>query len=290
MNQLAIVNQDYQFNYLLIGDRHKPVILFLHGFMGDCHDFTAIVSNLGEFCCLIVDLPGHGQTEVKQDLDYQMPNVAQALIGLLDKLAIKQCGLWGYSMGGRIALYLAVYFPQYFQVVILESTSPGLKTQPERDRRIAQDLQLARQLESDGMYQFIQRWYSNPLFKSFVQHPDYQQAFSRRLKNNPFRLAKSLRLMGLGMQPTLWNYLGDITIPLILVVGELDAKFIAINQQILSLCSQGNLNIVKDSGHNVHFEQPSKLSKLIRGLLTNMRKSQRHDDPCSQKLFKPRLI
>ena len=270
MNQLAIVNQDYQFNYLLIGDRHQPVILFLHGFMGNCHDFSGIVSQLGEFCCLIVDLPGHGQTEVKQDLNYQMPNVAQGLIGLLDKLAIKQCGLWGYSMGGRIALYLTVYFPQYFQFVILESASPGLKTQSERDRRIAQDWQLAVQLESDNLYQFIHQWYSNPLFKSFVQHPDYPQVLFRRLDNNPFKLAKSLRLMGLGMQPTLWDYLGDIQIPLILVVGELDAKFITINQKILNLCSHGNLNIVKDSGHNVHFEQTSKLSKLIRQLLTNL--------------------
>ncbi|MGB5637257.1 MAG: 2-succinyl-6-hydroxy-2,4-cyclohexadiene-1-carboxylate synthase [Waterburya sp.] len=270
MNQLVIINQDYQFNYVLIGDRHKPVILFLHGFMGNSHDFSGVVGKLGEFCCLIVDLPGHGQTEVKQDTNYHMPSVAEALIGLLDKLAIKQCRLWGYSMGGRIALYLIVYFPQYFQSVILESASPGLKTQEERDRRIAQDFQLARQLESGNLYQFIQQWYNNPLFKSFVQHPNYQQAFSRRLDNDPLKLAKSLRFMGLGMQPALWSYLSKIQIPLILVVGALDAKFIAINQKIISLCPQASLNIVKHSGHNVHFEQPSKLRKLIGQLPTRL--------------------
>jgi len=269
-NQAVIVNQDYQdyqFNYVFIGDRHKPVILLLHGFMGNCADFSAIVGEFGEFCCLMVDLPGHGETKVRRDINYQMPHVAQALIELLEQLAIKQCILWGYSMGGRIALYLAVYFPQYFQRVILESTSPGLKTRQECDRRIAQDLQLAQQLESIELSQFIQQWYRNPLFKSLVQHPDYEQVFARRLHNDPFKLAKSLRYMGLGMQPSLWNHLSAIQTPLILVVGRLDDKFIAINRRILSLCPQANLNIVKNTGHNVHFEQTWKLSKLIKELI-----------------------
>lgn len=264
MNQLVTVNRDYQFNYAIIGDRHKPIILFLHGFMGNCSDFSSVVGELKDFCCLLVDLPGHGQTEVKLDHHYQMPNVAQALIGLLSKLSIEQCWLFGYSMGGRVALYLTVYFPQYFQGVILESASPGLRTQEERDRRIVQDLKLARQLESSSLSQFIHQWYKNPLFESFRQHPNYQQALDQRLDNNPFKLAKSLRLMGLGIQPPLWNCLFKIQTPLIFVVGALDTKFMTINQNMLNLCSHANLIIVKNSGHNVHFEQPWELSKLIR--------------------------
>lgn len=268
MNKLAIINQDYLFNYTLIGDRHKPVILILHGFMGNGSDFPLVVSQLKDYCCLMVDLPGHGKTKVKQDTNYQMSNLALALIKLLEELGIKQCGLWGYSMGGRIALYLAIYFPQYFQGVILESASPGLETQAERNRRIAQDFKLAQKLESTDLSQFIQQWYSNPLFDSLVQYPHYQQLVARRLNNDPEKLAKSLRLIGLGMQPTLWNYLSQIEISLLLVVGELDSKFIAINHKILDLCPQAKLNVVKDSGHNVHFEQPSVMSELIRQFFT----------------------
>ena len=268
MNQLVTINQDYQFNYVLIGDRHKPVLLLLHGFMGNTDDFSIIVSELGEFCCLLVDLPGHGKTEVKYDTNYQMPNLGSALIELLEKLGIRQCCLWGYSMGGRIALYLTIHFPQYFVKVVLESASPGLKTQEERDRRIEQDFQLAQKLESADMYQFIQQWYDNPLFQSLEQHPDYEEVLARRLNNDPGKLAKSLQYMGLGIQPSLWDHLSQLQIPLLLVVGSLDTKFIAINRQILSLCDQANLNIVKNSGHNVHFEQPSTVKKLIRQLLT----------------------
>lgn len=143
--------------------------------MGDCHDFAQVISNLGEFCCLTVDLPGHGQTTVQQDSDYQMSNVAQAVVQLLIELNIKQCILVGYSMGGRIALYLAIHFTQHFQGVILESATPGLSSQLERDRRIAQDLKLAEQLESLNLADFIQQWYSKPLFASFVGHSDNPQ-------------------------------------------------------------------------------------------------------------------
>ena len=262
---LITINHDYQFHYVLVGDRHKPVILFLHGFMGNCNDFSIVVEHLS-FCCLMVDLPGHGKTEVAQDINYQMPQLALALTTLLEQLNIQKCYLVGYSMGGRLALYLAVYFPHYFSAVVLESASPGLKTQLERDRRIVHDLKLARQLESGTLTQFVQQWYTNPLFTSFTHHPNYQQAIAQRLKNNPLKLAKSLRHMGLATQPCLWNNLAEVQIRLILVVGELDPKFIAINRQIANLCSAACLKIIKNCGHNVHFEQPIEFSNLIKYL------------------------
>jgi 2-succinyl-6-hydroxy-2,4-cyclohexadiene-1-carboxylate synthase len=232
--------------------------------MGDCHDFAQVITNLSEFCCLAVDLPGHGQTIVQQDSDYQMPNVAQALINLLVELNIKQCILVGYSMGGRIALYLAIHFPQYFPGVILESASPGLSSQLERDRRRAKDSKLAEQLESLDFANFLQQWYGNPLFASLVRHPHYSEAIARRLCNDPNQLAKSLRLVGLGTQPTLWKSLPEMQIPLLLIVGELDPKFIKINQMMANSCPQASLYRINGTGHNVHFENPLQFSQLLK--------------------------
>ncbi|MEM7590762.1 MAG: 2-succinyl-6-hydroxy-2,4-cyclohexadiene-1-carboxylate synthase [Cyanobacteria bacterium P01_A01_bin.83] len=266
MPQLS-VNQDYRFNYVLVGDRSQPVIVLLHGFMGNCNDFSAVIEQLDGFCCLVVDLPGHGQTEVKHDANYLMPNVAQAIIELLKYLAIERCWLWGYSMGGRIALYLTIYFPQYFWGVILESTSPGLKTQLECEGRIQQDLELAKRLESVELSQFIHQWYQNPLFSSFVQHPNYQQALTNRLNNNPAKLAKSLRMIGLGMQPSLWHYLPNIKITIMFMVGALDLKFLTINRQILDVCPQANLCIIPNTGHNIHFENPVAIVKMFKKIV-----------------------
>ncbi|MEM6614596.1 MAG: 2-succinyl-6-hydroxy-2,4-cyclohexadiene-1-carboxylate synthase, partial [Cyanobacteria bacterium P01_C01_bin.72] len=245
----------------------------LHGFMGDCKDFEQAIASLPEFCCLAVDLPGHGQTEVTQDDAYQMPLVAEAIINLLVELKIEQGILVGYSMGGRIALYLATYFPQYFYGAVLESASPGLATQPERDLRRFQDEQLAQQLESGDFVDFIHQWYANPLFTSFVRHTNAAQAIARRLNNDPYKLAKSLRNIGLGMQPSLWGSLSQIPIPLLLIVGELDQKFSRINQAIAHKCRLAELEIVAHSGHNVHFEQPAKFSQLLTGFSDKLRRN-----------------
>ena len=224
---------NYQFNYIFVGDRKKPIILFLHGFMGNVHDFQEVVALISEqFCCLLIDLPGHGNTEVKQNRDYAMPNLAQAIIELLETLTINQCYLLGYSMGGRLALYLTIYFPRYFKRVILESSSPGLATKLERDRRIKQDLKLAEKLESQDYRLFLNQWYYNPLFDSFRQHPNYLHAIALKLNNNPFKLARSLRQMGTGIQPSIWHQLAANNVQILLVVGELDQKFIAINRTL----------------------------------------------------------
>ena len=122
---------NFKFHYSFRGNRAKPLILFLHGFMGDNKEFNEIISLLSDqFFSLTVDLPGHGKTRVLGgEKCYMMSNTAEALINLLDQLNVKKCFLVGYSMGGRLALYLNLHFPQYFSKVVIESASPGLKTQ-----------------------------------------------------------------------------------------------------------------------------------------------------------------
>ena len=261
---------DYRFNYALLGNLQKPIILFLHGFMGSWQDFAEVANLLkDDFCCLTIDLPAHGKTRVDKDSNYQMSEVAEGIIELLDTLKIKQCFLVGYSMGGRLALYLTVYFSQYFVKIILESASPGLATKTERDNRIKQDLLLAKKLETEDFCLFLQRWYTNPLFASFIKHPGYHKAIAKKLNNDPFKLSKSLKYMGLGAQPSLWSYLPDNRIGLLLVVGELDPKFIAINQKIDFLSPQSELKIVKNTDHNVHYEQPIEFARLINNFFGN---------------------
>ncbi len=255
----------YQFHHVFHGDRSLPVILWLHGFMGSGADFAEVISLLTpHFCCLTVDLPGHGLTQVSAaDTHYQMSATAKALIELLQQLKIKTCSLVGYSLGGRLALYLAVYFPGYFKQVILESASPGLKTASARKARIKQDVRLAQALESLDFPTFLARWYANPLFASIKNHPQYETMIARRLNNNPLLLAKSLRHMGTGKQPSLWKQLNNLSTSLLLIVGELDYKFVAINREMARLNHQIKLKIIPQCGHNIHLENPQQLSDVL---------------------------
>nr|WP_293090492.1 2-succinyl-6-hydroxy-2,4-cyclohexadiene-1-carboxylate synthase [Okeania sp. SIO3B5] len=260
------ISRYYQLNYYLTGRINKPVILLLHGFMGSSNDFVDFIPQLCEyFCCLIVDLPGHGKTIVNgSDEYYDMENTAIALIHLLDELKIDKCYLFGYSMGGRLALYMAINFPTRFNKLILESASPGLKTEMERSLRRQSDLKLADKLENSNFQEFLSNWYNQALFKSLRQNNSFEKVIERRLENNPLELARSLRNLGTGNQPSLWDKLSNYQIPTLLMVGEFDDKFQVINLKIAELCQVANLKIIPESGHNIHWENPQKWIETLR--------------------------
>jgi 2-succinyl-6-hydroxy-2,4-cyclohexadiene-1-carboxylate synthase len=266
MNAMKIFNNNYHFYYSFNGNINQPKILFLHGFIGDSQDFSSVISLLSKnYCCLAVDLPGHGKTRVIGDeICYNMSNTAQALIRLLDDLQIDKCLLLGYSMGGRLALYMTLHFPDRFERVVLESASPGLKTKAERSHRFQADLQIAQKLENSNIKEFLLNWYDRPLFQSLKNSPKFDRLIEARLTNNPIELAKSLRNMGTGNQPSLWEKLEQNQIPLLLLAGEYDRKFTTINTEITSLCPAASLKIIPKAGHNVHFENIDRFADTVR--------------------------
>jgi 2-succinyl-6-hydroxy-2,4-cyclohexadiene-1-carboxylate synthase len=263
--------------YYVEGDPSHPAILFLHGFMGDCHEFKQAIAELSkQFYCVAIDLMGHGQTHLidqspqdavivtKQEHYYTIQASAYLVIEFLDFLRLDCCFLIGYSMGGRLALYLTIHFPQYFHKVALESASAGLRTDAERSDRLAKDRQLAAKLANGNFRQFLENWYQQPIFASLRSHPDFQQLLEQRLKNSPAQLAKSLRNLSTGMQPSLWEDLPKIKTPLLLLAGELDPKFVQINQQMEQLTKGSQLEIVPNCGHNIHFENPELFVEKIQ--------------------------
>ncbi|MBH8552554.1 2-succinyl-6-hydroxy-2,4-cyclohexadiene-1-carboxylate synthase [Nostocaceae cyanobacterium CENA357] len=262
--------ENYQFHSSLINNPKKPLIMFLHGFMGNINEFDEAIKLLDDdFSYLILDLPGHGKTQViGGDEYYTMVNTAHALINLLDELNISKCFLVGYSMGGRLALYLALNFPERFYKVVLESASPGLVTAAERLERVKRDAQIARKLKrssaKNDFFTFLLNWYNQPIFGSIKNHPQFDQMLEIRLQNNPIELAKSLQFMGTGSQPALWGKFTENTQPLLLIVGEYDQKFIKINTEMAKKCEVANLKIIDDSGHNTHFENTCKFVQYIK--------------------------
>ena len=251
----------YNWHYKLVGDRSLPPLVLLHGWMGSSEDYAEVIELLkSHFYCIAIDLPGHGKTEViGDDLGYDFIDTATGIIQLLDSLKIDQCAITGYSFGGRLVLYLALEFPDRFDRVILESTSPGLPTVAERDARIISDDRIIRQLATTNFPDFVIDWYRQSLFTGIEAHPDFTTLIQRRLKNQPDRLAKSLKYAGLGRQPYLLNRLKTHDRSILLIVGERDRKFRSIAQTLDLNCACISLKIIPDCSHNIHFQSPRSL-------------------------------
>jgi 2-succinyl-6-hydroxy-2,4-cyclohexadiene-1-carboxylate synthase len=249
----------------------KEALMFLHGFTGSSTNWERHIQRFASnYRVIAVDLLGHGKTESPALIDrYQMENVAVDLIAILDKLEISQVNLLGYSMGGRLALYTSVAFPERVQRLILESASPGLRTPEEQTARIQSDEALADSIERDGIAAFVESWENLPLFATQKGLPEAERRrlHDLRLCNNPSGLANSLRGMGTGVQPALWDRLQDVTLPVLIMAGALDTKFVEIAGQMHNRMPNSRLEIIPDAGHTIHLEQPELFQQKVLAFL-----------------------
>jgi 2-succinyl-6-hydroxy-2,4-cyclohexadiene-1-carboxylate synthase len=257
-------------SFQIRGDQSHSAILFLHGFMGLGNDWLPIAETLSrDYCCILPDLPGHGQSQdISEDMPLDMQITSTAILALLDDLRIDRCTLIGYSMGGRIALYLAVHFPQRIKAMVLESANPGIEDDSERIARAAMDDQRSAQLESEGIAVFVERWYDSPLFTTLHREPEKLTRLkeSRRVHDSHL-LAIALRGLSIGRQRSLWADLHNIKVPFLLISGSLDSKYCDTSCKMAEVLPNCRHEVINDAGHNTHFERPEEFLAQISGFL-----------------------
>lgn len=249
----------------------NDTLLLLHGFTGSAQNWSWLETSIaGKQGIVAIDLPGHGLSDAPSDpSSYAMPTVARDVVALLDHQDLERAHLLGYSMGGRLALYLALHYPDRWRSLVLESASPGLASRRERAARVAQDEALANFIEEQGIEAFVGYWENLPLFASQRRLPPAVREAHRaaRLRNRTEGLSNSLRGMGTGVQPSLWPRLQQIAMPTLLIVGGMDEKFVSIARQMGALMPEVDLQIIPDAGHTVHLEQPEQFAALITAWL-----------------------
>jgi len=209
----------------------------------------------GEYCPVLVDLPGHGETPIpgKGNHERFFLETVDALAAELRRSAAAPCFLVGYSMGGRVALALLLRHPDLFKKAVILSASPGLGTEEERSVRRKSDEGIARKIERN-FEGFIQTWYDQPLFATLKSHPLFHEIERERKNNNPENLASALRLLGTGAQPSFWDKLQANRVPTEFFAGEKDLKFVEIGRQMVNLCPDSRLEIFPGCGHTLHIE------------------------------------
>ncbi|TFH01568.1 MAG: 2-succinyl-6-hydroxy-2,4-cyclohexadiene-1-carboxylate synthase [Calditrichales bacterium] len=264
------VGKKYNLHYYSCGDPEKPALVFLHGFLGSGLDWIEPIRALADdFFCLAPDLPGHGKTRIKGSVsNYTMEIFASEFVQFIKQTGLGVPNLLGYSMGGRIALYIAVHYPQYLDKLILESSSPGLRSPRDRQMRLAHDENLARKLETININEFLADWYVQPIFSSLKENKGFQAMLERRIEVDRAEAARTLRMMSTGRQEPLWDELKAIKTPILLLAGDLDSKFSAIMKEMSEISQTAVLSVIKNAGHNIHVEQPSlfvsNVSKFLK--------------------------
>ncbi|MBW3114836.1 MULTISPECIES: 2-succinyl-6-hydroxy-2,4-cyclohexadiene-1-carboxylate synthase [Bacillaceae] len=246
-------------------------LVFLHGFTGDTTTWSSVTDSLSEsYQCISIDLIGHGRTDSPEDDSrYTMDRVSEDICCILDELDVGPAVLIGYSMGGRTALHFSLNYPEKVKALILESSSPGLKAVEARAERKKKDEVLADRIEKGGIEAFVDFWQEIPLFASQKRLSDKERSEIRkqRLSQSVTGLSNSLRGMGTGAQDSLWEELEELSVPVHVLVGELDQKFVGIAENMKKINPMFNIVTFSNTGHAIHVEEPRKFGTIIEDLL-----------------------
>jgi 2-succinyl-6-hydroxy-2,4-cyclohexadiene-1-carboxylate synthase len=237
----------------------RESLVLLHGFSGTRRAWDGVVAALGGERynpVLALDLPGHGEAA-----DTTRPIGFAGCVEHVLHASPERFALCGYSLGGRVALHVALAAPERVQRLVLVSCSPGIEDAAERAARRASDEALADELEAGPFEQFIGRWRSQPLFAG---EPAEAGALARadQRRNRPEALAAVLRGLGTGAMQPLWGRLRELRMPVSVIVGARDGKYLALARRMVKLLDDGEL-VVLEGGHGLPLESPRALARAL---------------------------
>lgn len=232
-------------------------LILVHGFTQTGRSWAPLLPGLSHFDVVTPDLPGHGRR-------------ADVRVGMEE--AARQLGedggrgtYVGYSLGGRVALRLALDQPALVERLVLVSASAGIEDEDERAARRDADEALAAAVEAEGIDEFLDEWLAQPLFATLGPE---QAGLEARRENTAAGLAAALRLLGQGSMAPMWLRLLDLRMPVLVVAGELDEAYCLQAVHLGGWMGEvASLALVPMAGHACHLEQPERFVKLLASFL-----------------------
>ncbi len=241
-----------------LGNAHAPKVVLLHGFTQTGNSWKPVAERIAAAGnhVVVIDLPGHGTSSgVRADLRRTADMVA-AVGGAATYV--------GYSLGGRVALHLALMYPHLTDSTVLIGANAGIDDDDERARRREADDAVEARLVELGVEAFVREWVAQPLFGDLVAT---DAELADRFRNTVEGLASSLRRAGTGAQTSLWPRLREVNAPVLAMAGARDEKFAALAEQIAAAVDQGRALLVPNADHAAHLQQPDFVTQAILGEL-----------------------
>lgn len=239
-------------------------LVVLHGFTQGPGSWDPVVAGLdASYQVVRVTLPGHGPeggASARARLPFEA--AAAAVAAAVAEAAGPEPATWfGYSLGGRLALRVALDRPELVDSLVLLGATAGIEDAVDRKARMEIDDRLADGLERKGVERFIDGWLAQALFSRL---PREAAGVEERRRGTVEGLASALRLLGAGAQEPVWDRLGELEMPVLLLAGEHDTKFGAIAfRMAAAIGDNAGITFVPGAGHAAHLERPQSVTTIL---------------------------
>lgn len=233
------------------------MISAIHGFTGTPAMWDVLADH---------DLPTHGLPILGHGYIADGSETFADEIERLAKALPNQCKhLVGYSLGARLALAVALHVPKRIARLSLIGVHPGIEDERQRAQRRQDDQRLSSLLRQDGIASFVETWEALPMWDSQrrLSPEARKRQHTARTSHDAYQLGYSLNALGTGSMPPMWNRLSALSIPVDLIVGALDEKYLAVARRMVQLLPHARLEVIEDAGHNVLLEAPEAVAQIL---------------------------
>ena len=247
-----------------------PSVILCHGYTGSYQDWMFQVPVLAQkYQVVTIDHRGHGASDAPSSADaYSIPMLGDDLSVLLNYLDITKCCLVGHSMGGLVALQLALEQSHVVRSLVLVDTASGPVNIPGHADRRAKLLEIAR---TDGMEAvFDYDTGNNPLsLRRFERYPRLLNRSKQRMLEMP---VDGYVYMGQALSECedLTGRLKEISVPTLVIVGEEDFPFQQPSRTLAEGIPNARLRVVPRALHCPQEEEPETFNQILLEFLTKV--------------------
>ncbi|EQC49445.1 putative 2-succinyl-6-hydroxy-2,4-cyclohexadiene-1-carboxylate synthase [Bacteriovorax sp. BSW11_IV] len=250
------------FRKVCYGDPRRPMIVFLHGFMGQKEDFNEVIENLWQdYFCVAIDLPGHGESS-----GLHFPNWESLINELSSELKSykRDIILYGYSQGARVAIALKEC-SSFITKLFIESGNAGIPEEEKKDRKKFEESFFQNIHNEEDFKNFLKKWYQMPLFGNILHHKNALKLLDKKYSQlEGFK--KTLEYMSLFNQKNYWPEFENFSANTYFATGEYDLKYKGIGERFKKYGTE--LTLIPNASHKAHFESPMAISTWIRDKLS----------------------
>lgn len=234
-----------------------PPLLLLHGFTASSAAWLAAIHDLRKhFTVITADLLGHGESDAPEDPALYEPAAAVArLVGLLDELEYDEALVCGHSLGGALAVRMALDTPARVAGLVVVNSNSAAGTAEWRAEVQPQLAEMAARVRSEGT--------------DFLRQTRLYPARSRRLPDaaREALTADFDRLtsagvagtaLGLTAKVNAFERLGELSVPVLIVAGDRDLDFVHGAPRLVAAIRRAPVQMatIPGAGHNVQLEEP----------------------------------
>jgi len=258
-------SQNLYLNYQQLG--HGQPILLIHGLFGSLENLNMVAKPLSEnYQVTSIDVRNHGDSIHQQGMSYT--ELVQDVIALLDYLDIERCVILGHSMGGKVAMQIALDYPERVEKLIVADIAP-VSYPPHH-------LDIIAGLQAIDLSRVNKRSDADKQLSAYVDNLGVRQFLLRNLaanKQGEFHFKCNLANISKGYQQImLANKLSDGKSAyqgetLFIKGGSSDYILAEHKAAISTLFSNSKAKIIQGAGHWLHAEKTIAFNKIVQNFL-----------------------